>query len=169
MTITAQSPKGEFRQVSIDPLSLLPGDQVQQVGNQIIVIRGGQVVATRDLTSESSVVPLEVTEAQTVSSAIFFRSRPVPGQSQVLNDVQRNTETGEITFVFADGNSIIYPSWEIAKQELAVLDSSPEFAQKILMYKAIVNSPDGTNMTTMNGVNCSVNFNASVPIALIEL
>jgi len=92
----------------------------------------------------------------------------VPGQSQVLNDVQRNTATGEVTFIFADGNSISFPSWELAKQELQVLDSSPELAQKILMYKAVTNSPDGTNMTTMNGVNCSVNFNASVPIALIE-
>lgn len=168
MTITAQSPKGEFRQVEIQPVSLLPGDMVQQIGNQLVVIRGGQVVATRDLTAESSVVPLEVTEAQTVSSAIFFRSRPVPGQSQVLNDVQRNTETGEVTFLFSDGNSTIYPSWEVARQELSVLDSSPEFAQKILMYKAITNSPDGTNMTTMNGVQCAINFQAAVPIALIE-
>lgn len=168
MTVTAQSLKGEFRQVEIQPVSLLPGDQVQQVGHQLIVIRGGQVVATRDLTAESSVVPLEVTEAQTISSAIFFRSRPVPGQSQVLQSVNRNTATDEVTFNFADGNSAIYSSWEQAKQELQSLDSTPEFAQKILMYKSIANSPDGTNMTTMVGVQCAVNFQAAVPIALIE-
>jgi len=168
MTVIAQNQKGEFLQVAIEPLAVQPGDSVQQVGNQLIVTRGGQVVAIRNLTGDTASVSSIVESGQVIDRAIFFRSYPVPGQSQVLQSVNRNTATDEVSFNFADGNSSIFPSWEQAKQDLQALDSTPEFAQKILMYKSIANSPDGTNMTTMVGVQCAVNFQAAVPIALIE-
>lgn len=160
--------RGEFRQINIAPMVIMPGDVRQIVGNQLLIIRDNTVIATYDLTADSEVASTEILTPELVNKLIFFKERAVPGQSQVLQSVNRNTATDEVSFNFADGNSTIYSSWEQAKQELQGLDSTPEFAQKILMYKSIANSPDGTNMTTMVGVQCAVNFQAAVPIALIE-
>ncbi len=170
MTILAPiTTRGEFRQITIEPMVVMRGDVLQIVGSQLLIIRDNTVIATYDLTTNSEVASTEILVPELISKLIFFKERAVPGQSQVIQSVSRpNSETDEVSFNFADGNSIIYPSWETAKQELSVLDSSPEFAQKILMYKSIVNSPDGTNMTTLVGVQCAVNFQAAVPIALIE-
>lgn len=168
MILSPITSRGEFRQISIAPTLIQPGDTTQIVGNQLLVIRNNAVIATLDLTQQSEPVSLEVLSPEQVNKIIFFKENPVPGQSQVLQSVSRNTANDEVTFNFADGTSSTFPSWEDAKQQLQGLDSTPEFAQKILMYKSIANSPDGTNMTTMVGVQCAVNFQAAVPIALIE-
>lgn len=90
------------------------------------------------------------------------------GQSVVLNRVTENTNTGAITFHYADGSGVEYPSWEAVGQQLGVMDQQAELAQQIIALKSFRNSPDGSNKTTMVDVQCAVNFDAGTPIALIE-
>lgn len=166
MTITAQSAKGEFRQVEIQPLSLLPGDQVQQVGNQLIVIRGGQVVATRDLTAESSSAPLTVQDAQTVSKALFFKEFPVAGTVVTLTDVTKNTSTGSVTFKFSNGDQREFATLEQAVTETNYIHTQPTLAEDILIAKSAALSPDGTDLHQLVGVKCAVDVNALQPVTV---
>jgi len=167
MTIPlAQSQKGEFRQVEILPVQVLPGDLVQQVGNQILVIRGGNVIATRDLTGPSVSVPMSVTEKQTISKAIFFRSAPVPGTVATLTNVVKNTTSGSIRFIFSNGNDREFSSGAQVMTETDYIDTSSKMAEDVLIRKTLINSPDETNLTTCVGGKCSIDMNATQPFTL---
>jgi len=169
MAVIAQNQSGEFRQVAITPLVVRAGDSVQQIGNQIVVIRDGQVIATRELSGESVSVPSVVDADHVIDRAIFFRRNPVAGQSVVLTRVAENQSSGIITFFFSNGNSREFSDWENVGTSLGVRDQESTLAENILAYKSFVNSKDGTNKTTMQDVNCAVNFEAGTPIALIEV
>lgn len=166
MTPVAQSPKGEFRQVAIQPLSLLPGDIVQQVGNQLVVTRNCQVVATRDLTAESTSAPLTIQDAQTVSKALFFKEYPVAGVVVTLIDVVKNTANNSVTFKFSNGDQREFASLEQAIIETNYIHTQPTLAQDILVAKSVALSPDGTDLHQLVGVKCAVDVNATQPVTV---
>lgn len=166
MTAIAQSTKGEFRQVAIQPLSLLPGDIVQQVGNQLIVTRNGQVVATRDLTAESTSAPLTIQDAQTVSKALFFKEYPVAGVVVTLTNVSKNTSTGSVAFTFSNGSQRIFDSQEQGVSETNYIHTQPTMAEDMLIAKTFALSPDGTNLHQLVGVKCAVDINANQPVTV---
>jgi len=165
MTITAQSPKGEFRQVDIQPLSLMPGDEVRQVGNQLIVLRGGQVIATRDLTAESTSVSVAVDVEQVVTKAIFFRSYPMAGIQATITGAVRNPN-GSVMFSFASGSQREFTSVEQALQQVQYLDAEPATAEDMLILKTLRRSPDGANLENCIGAQVSADFNANEEIVL---
>lgn len=91
------------------------------------------------------------------------------GQSIVLTRVTESSTSGIITFYYSNGSSTEYQNWADVGATLGALDQQPTLAEHILAYKSFVNSPDGTNKTTMIDVNCAINFEAGTPIALIEV
>lgn len=160
--------KGTFYTAPLSqPVSIQVGDQVLVENGQLIVVRAGVVVATRSI-GTAQVADTAAQFNELVSSVVFFRSHPVAGQSVVLNRVTENATTGVITFIYADGTGVEYPSWADVGSLLGVMDQQPELAQQIIALKSFRNSPDGANKTTMVDVQCAVNFDAGTPIALIE-
>lgn len=170
MTLFASSAKGEFRQATLShPLTIKAGDIVDRIGNQVIVTRAGVIVGTATISATSTPISYTAGHADTINKAIFFKETPVPGQSVVLTRVTENSTSGIVTFWYSNGSSTEYGSWADVGSQLGSLDQQPELAEKILAYKSFVNSPDGTNKTTMIDVNCAINFEAGTPIALIEV
>ena len=166
MTITAQSSKGEFRQVAIQPLAVQSGDSIRQIGNQLIVTRDGQVIATRELSGESVSVTSIIDDSQVISSAIFFRSLPVSGVLATLLAPHKNNATGIITFPFSDGDSIELASIEEGMTVTNYLDTNNVIAKHVLIRKTLLNSPDGTDLHTMVGATCSMDCNANQPMSV---
>lgn len=156
---------GEFRQITFSPsIALAVGDTVRQVGNQLVVIRGGSVVATRSLVGTGTVVDGPVGEARTVSSLLYFRSYPVPGQNVSCIGVQENATTGIVTFKWSDGTADEIGTWDGDVKSVAdSFDATADVAKKALMCKAYRNSPDGANKTTQVGASVSVNGLADNP------
>lgn len=171
MTTFAKSSKGEFKKASLSAsLVIKAGDLVQQVGNQIVVIRNGQVVSTANISATTTVQPTAASHPDVINHVVFFRSNPVPGQSVVLQGVSENQNTGVVTFAFSNGNSREFSGgWSDVGSQLGVMDQDSVLAENILMLKSYRNSPDGTDKLTMVDVNCAVNFDAGTPIALIEV
>ena len=165
MQITAQSPKGEFRQVEVQPLSVLPGDQVQQVGNQLVVIRSGQVVATRKLSAASTSVPVTVDVEQVITKAVFFRSYPMAGIQATITGAIRNPN-GSVMFSFASGSQREFTSVEQALQQVQYLDAESSTAEDMLILKTLRRSPDGANLENCIGAQVSVDFNANEELVL---
>lgn len=166
--VLGRDSSGQFFTAPLNaPLQIQVGDEVLRHGNTITVIRGNVVVATRTI-GQAQVASTSAQFNETVSSVVFFRSHPVAGQSVVLNRVTENATTGVITFIYADGTGVEYPSWADVGSLLGVMDQQPELAQQIIALKSFRNSPDGANKTTMVDVQCAVNFDAGTPIALIE-
>jgi hypothetical protein len=166
MAITAQSLKGEFRQVAIEPIAIQAGDVIQQVGSQLIVTRDGQVIATRELTGESVSFTSVVSDSQVISSAVFFRSLPVSGVLATLLAPHKNNATGIITFPFSDGDSIELASIEEGMNVTNYLDTNNVIAKHVLIRKTLLNSPDGTDLHTMVGATCSMDCNANQPMSV---
>lgn len=167
MTILAPTDKGEFRAVALDlPVMVQPGDECRVVGQQLLILRNGNVIATRNLTGPDTAAPLAVTEAKLIDSAIFFRRTPVPGVVSTLTAVVKNLSTGSITFKFSNGNEQEFPSGASAIALTDYLDTTNEVAEHILIRKTMLNSPDETNLTTVVGGKCSIDFNANAPVTL---
>jgi hypothetical protein len=167
MTILAPTDKGEFRAMSLDsPVVVMPGDTCRVVGNQLLVIRGGNVIATRNLTGPETSAPLTITEQKTIESAIFFRRDPVAGVVATLTNVIKNTTTGSIRFQFSNGNEQEYPDGAAAISGTDYLDTTSKTAEDVLIRKTMLNSPDETNLTTVVGGKCSIDFNANAPVTL---
>nr|NDG08103.1 hypothetical protein [Oxalobacteraceae bacterium] len=143
------------------------GDLVLQDDNQISVVRNGVIVATRTFGPET-LANTAATSAETVSKVVFFRSNPVAGQSVVMTSVAQNQTTGVVTIRYSNGSERTFTNWAEINQSLGEMDQQSDLAEKILALKAYRNSPDGTDKTTMLDVNCTINFDAGTPIALIE-
>lgn len=166
MTILAPTDKGEFRAVSLDsPVVVMPGDSCQVVGNQLLIIRNGNVIATRNLTGPDVAASLEVTEQRLIESAIFFRRKPVAGVVATLTGVHK-APSGIISFRFSNGNEIQFASGADAITQTDYLDTTTEVAEHVLIRKTMLNSPDETNLTTVVGGKCSIDFNANAPVTL---
>ena len=166
--VLASQDNGQFYKASLNqPLQIQVGDQVIRDGNTITVIRGNQVVATRTI-GQAQVAITAAQYAETVSSVVFFRSNPVAGQSVVMTGISQNPTTGVVIVRYSNGNQREFTSWEEITTTLGEMDQQPDLAEKILALKAYRNSPDGTDKTTMLDVNCTINFDAGTPIALIE-
>ena len=88
----------------------------------------------------------------------------MPGVMATLTDVNVNQTTGSITFVFADGG-LQFSSIEQILEQLT-FDTDPDFPKKLLILKAIRNSPDGANLSTMVGGTATADFNAATPIII---
>lgn len=165
MTIIAQNQNGEFRQIGIDPVSVQPGDSVQQIGNQLVVSRGGQVVATRDLSGQSVSVASEINVHQIIDKAIFFRSYPVAGIQATITAATRNPN-GSVLFSFASGSQREFTSFEQALQQVQYLDADAATAEDMLILKTLRRSPDGANLENCIGAQVSADFNANEEIVL---
>lgn len=165
MTTIAQSPKGEFRQVEIQPVSLQPGDLVQQVGNQLIITRNGQVIATRELSGDSVSVPTAIEAHQVIDKAIFFRSYPVAGIQSTITGAVRNPN-GSVMFSFASGSQREFTSVEQALTQVQYLDAEAATAEDMLILKTLRRSPDGANLENCVGAQVSVDFNANEELVL---
>ena len=167
--VLSRSENGEFYTAHLNqPVQIQVGDEVIRDGNTITVIRGGLVVAVRTF-GAASVAPVVAEANELISSVLFFRSNPVAGQSVVIVSVTEHPTSGIIRFKYSNGNEREFPSWAGVGEALGVMDQQSTLAEDILAYKSFVNSPDGTNKTTMTSVNCAVNFQAGTPIALIEV
>ncbi len=166
--VLSSSAKGAFYQATLNqPVVLQVGDLVLQDGNQISIVRNGVIVATRTF-GPATLADTAATSVESISKVVFFRSNPVAGQSVVLVSVTENPATGVIRFRYSNGNEREYANWADVGVQRGPMDQEPALAEDILAYKSFVNSPDGTNKTTMLDVNCAVNFEAGTPIALIE-
>lgn len=166
--VIASQDSGQFYTAPLDaPLQIHIGDEVIRDGNTITVIRGNQVVATRTI-GQAQVAITAAQYAETVSSVVFFKENPVAGQSVVMTGIQQNQTTGVVLVRYSNGNQREFSSWEEINTSLGEMDQQPDLAEKILALKAYRNSPDGTDKTTMLDVNCTINFDAGTPIALIE-
>lgn len=86
-------------------------------------------------------------------------------QAITMTGVAKDNNTGVITWQF--GPEGIEKTIE---QSLSVRDELQhiETAKKLLIAKAIANSPDGTNLETMVGVVCTIDFDANDPISFSE-
>lgn len=169
MTIFSQSAQGEFRRQSLDePFLVQVGDIPVIAGNQIVFMRDGVVAGTRTITGIAEQVSVASQIQESVNSVIYFWRKPVPGQSIVLIRITENATSGIITFYYSNGVSREFTNWADVGATLGVMDQESTLAENILAYKSFVNSPDGTNKTTMVDVNCAINFEAGTPIALIE-
>lgn len=161
--------QGQFRQASLNAsVSVKAGDTAIVTGNQVMIVRNGSVIATRTITGQIESAPMSAVAPEIIDKIQFFWRPPVAGQAVVLTKVTESQSTGAVVFFYADGTSVEYPSWAAVGTQLGNIDQQPELAQQILAYKSYVNSPDGTNKTTMIDVNCTINFAAGTPIALIE-
>ena len=158
---------GEFRQASLnEPLAVQVGDTVQVVGNQVIVSRAGNVVATRLMTGEVETVPLGAERNEILDRVMFFWRPRVSGQITTLTQVTKNTSTGALLFGFANGNQLEFNNYEQAMSSTDYIDSAPQLAQDILIRKTLVNSPDQTNLETCLGAQCAIDMAANVPVVL---
>jgi hypothetical protein len=165
MPVIAQNHLGEFRQIGIDPVSVQPGDLVQQIGNQLVVSRGGHVVATRDLSGESVSVASEIDAHQVIDKAIFFRSYPVAGIQATITGAIRNPN-GSVMFSFASGSQREFTSVEQALTQVQYLDAEAATAEDMLILKTLRRSPDGANLENCVGAQVSADFNANEEIVL---
>lgn len=161
----ASNERGEFRQITFTPsIALHVGDTVRQDGNQLVVIRGGTVITTRELSGIGAVVDGPVQEGRTVSSVLYFRSYPVPGQNVSCVQVLENTSSGSVTFKWSDGTADEIGQWDTDVKAMADgFDATADIAKKALVCKAYRESPDGANKTTQVGASVSVNGLASNP------
>lgn len=167
MTILAPiTTRGEFRQITIAPMVILPGDVRQIVGNQLLIIRNNTVIATYDLSQSSTPVSLDVLSPELVSQLIYFQEKPIMGQVVTLTDVRKNTATGSITFQFSNGSNREFSDAAQILSETNYLDTAPGVAEDMLIRKTIVNSPDETNLHTMVGAKCSIDLSANQPVTV---
>lgn len=165
--LEAPSDKGEFRKQSLNsPVLMQAGDKVIVVGDQVVIVRDGSVIATRHLVGESEPIDNTATEQTLITHTVFWRSVPVPGQLQTMLSAVRNPSTNSIYFRFADGEELEFDSVESALSEVQYLDTEPLIARHALVLKALRNSPDGSNLHTMNGMKCAIDFNALTPFSI---
>ncbi len=160
--------KGKFYTAPLNqPVAIRVGDQVLVEGSQLVVVRAGHVIATRTI-GAAQVANTDAEFNETVSSVVFYKGNPVAGQSVVMTGISQNPTTGVVIVRYSNGNQREFASWEEINTTLGEMDQQPDLAEKILALKAYRNSPDGTDKTTMLNVNCTINFDAGTPIALIE-
>lgn len=158
------SHKWSWQQAAVEPpLGVQAGDVITHVAGTLLVTRAGVVVATRILGPTTSIQAIVDTD-ETITSAIFLKDNPMPGQNVSCTKVQENQNTGSVTFSFSSGNNTELPNWEAAADAAASVDANPEFAEKILIGKAYRASADGANKTTQVGASVSVNLEADVPV-----
>lgn len=166
MTILAPTDKGEFRAVSLDsPVVVMPGDTCQVVGAQLLVIRNGNVIATRSLTGPDVAASLEVTEQRLIDSAIFFRRDPVPGVVVTLTGVRKLASDAYI-FQFSNGSQREFVDLATATAETNYIHTQPTLAEDILIAKSVAMSPDGTDLHQLVGVKCAIDVNATQPVTV---
>lgn len=170
MALFAQSTLGEHREFPLStPLNCLAGDLITTDGKKVYLIRSGSVVQEAEATGEGTlIVPGPVEASQAISSVVFFRSHPVPGQNVSMTGVSENATTGAVTLKYSSGNQVEYASWEDVGSVANSLDATPDLAEKILALKAFRASPDGANKTTQVGASVSVNGLADTPIVYTE-
>lgn len=108
-----------------------------------------------------------VTEPSTISSAIFLKVNPMPGQNVSCIKVSEGA-TGSVTFSFSNGNNIGLASWEDAGTKADDLDASASVSENLLIGKAFRASPDGANKTTQVGASVSINLLADTPVVYTE-
>jgi hypothetical protein len=167
MTILAPiTTRGEFRQITIAPMVIMPGDVRQIVGNQLLIIRDNTVIATYDLSQSSEPVSLEVFSPELISKLIYFKEKRMSGQIATLTKVTKNITTGALRFDFANGNQIEAADYDQAMAATDYIDSTVQLAQDILIRKTLINSPDQTNLETCIGAQCAIDMAANVPIVL---
>ncbi len=162
-----QSDKWRWQKATIaPPLTLQAGDVVREIAGQLVVTRAGVVVATRNIGPLTEVTS-SVDVNQTVSSAIFLKVNPMPGQNVSCIKVSEGA-TGSVTFSFSNGNNIEMSSWDDAGTKADDLDAASSVAENLLIGKAFRASPDGANKTTQVGASVSVNLLADTPVVYTE-
>jgi hypothetical protein len=167
MIIGSTSIPGEFRQAALnEPLVVQVGDTVQVIGNQVIVTRGSNVVATRFMTGEVETVPLGAEQNEVLDRVMFFWRPKMPGVVATQLPPRKNTTTGAITFPYSDGNELEFSSGQQALDATAYLDTDNTVAKHFLIRKTLLNSPDETNLTTMVGATCTIDCNATQPVSV---
>ena len=162
-----QGAKGEFRRLNLNQsVTVQPGDLATVIAGQLVITRNGQAVATRDIVGPEISVPLEATESEPINHIFFFRSKPVSGKLSTMTSVQKNTLTGAITFGFSDGTQLEFSSGASVIENTDYIDTDPTLGQHILARKAMLNSPDETNLETMVGATCAIDCNATQPVSI---
>lgn len=164
----ARSDRHEFFWSPVSPpLTVQPGDILQQIGNQLVVTRYGVVIETRDL---SGAVPLDpsITDQQTLTNAVFVRFKNMPGQNVGLVRVTENNTTGKVTFHFTNGSSSEIESWTAVGDIADKIDANPTFCEELLMARAYRRSPDGAHKTNMVGGGVTSNLLQDIPVVVTD-
>lgn len=165
--IIAKTSDGEFRRIALDSqIVIQAGDSINVVGSQIIVTRAGVVVGTRNLVGPDVAIPVTADHQQVISSAVFFRRYPVAGKLSTMIAVEKNTSSGSITFSYSDGTQLEFASGASVIEATDYIDTEPTLGQHILARKAMLNSPNETNLETMVGATCAIDCNATQPVSI---
>lgn len=140
-----------------------------------ITIQGGILSVVRD---HNEIVRINLNQYSTLQDQpFFFGSAPfnnifwvkkMPGITNAITAVHRNTSTGVVTVAFSSGNSRELQDWNDASQIADGIDSSETLSENILIARSYRMSPDGSNLTTQVGAQCSVNLLADQPIVYTE-
>lgn len=143
------------------PMQRQSGDTIKRNGGRLEQWRGTRLVASWSLASAQT-----IEQAYAVGTTItnLILEVGMPGQNVSMTSVSENQTTGAITVGFSSGSNFEFPSWADLGQTADNLDSTPDFAEKILLGKAYRASPDGVNKTTQIGASVSVNLLANEPI-----
>lgn len=160
-------PPPVIHELPVDPPinNTLAGDRIEIVGSTLKVWRGPTLIAERTLvlpgtTVESGVIPA----TRDLTSVFYIEDRKMPGITATNTNVAINETTGTIRFDFSNGDQREFQDLNALKSAVQKYDTDVSIAQDIVILKAIRNSPDGSNLTTMVGQGVSCDFNGTHPI-----
>lgn len=151
-----------------EPLDLQPGDSVAVVGGTLTVTRDGRAIRTINLNPISEQFTGFVPFGNQHAITAIFWEKKMPGITNAITAVHRNTSTGVVTVAFSSGNSRELQDWNDAAQIADGIDASETLSENILIGRSYRMSPDGSNLTTQVGAQCSVNLLADQPIVYTE-
>ena len=150
------------------PTPALAGDRIEIVGNEVRIIRGGEIIATANLGPEIPIQSGDVTTTRIIASLFFAKVKLMPGQNVSCTGVTENNTTGAVTFKFSNGDQDEYANWAACGDVADEMDAQPDFPKKVLIAKAFRSSPDGANKTNQVGAQVSINALADSPVVYTE-
>jgi hypothetical protein len=135
------------------------------IGSQLVITRNGSVIATRKIVGPHVAAPLGADHNESINHVLYFWRPPVAGKMATMTNV-RKSATGAITFDYSDGIQLEFTSGANVIEVTDYIDTDPTLAQHILARKALLNSPDETNIETMVGATCAIDCNATQPVSV---
>lgn len=167
MDYVAAIQPGQWRQSTLlTPFDdLQPGDTLEIAANNTIrQKRNGVTIAESQYSQPGALVGVSpIVSPGTLETFYFFQEYKMPGLIETLVGVQRD---GDSLFFNFDGAQLEFPSIAEALNVVGLLDTDPTTARHMLILKSIRNSPDGTNMETMVGASCSLDFQSATPVVI---
>lgn len=89
----------------------------------------------------------------------------MPAVSATIQNVAVNQTTGTIRFDFTNGTQREFADFEALQTLANSYDSDVTRAEDLAIVSAVRRSPDGSNLDVCNGVTCTVDGAANVPVS----